>query len=58
MNEEKRILITGGSGFIGQHLAQKFVGEGYDVTIFDLQKPMNSYGNFVNGDIFDLNALN
>jgi len=30
-----RILITGGAGFVGFHLASKFVKEGKDVTILD-----------------------
>jgi UDP-glucose 4-epimerase len=29
------ILITGGAGFIGGHLAERFVSEGHDVTVFD-----------------------
>ena len=31
----KKILITGGAGFIGSHLAKKLVGLGYDVAIID-----------------------
>lgn len=31
----QRILITGGSGFIGLHLAEFFSSQGYEVTIFD-----------------------
>ncbi|MFA5942644.1 MAG: GDP-mannose 4,6-dehydratase [Candidatus Paceibacterota bacterium] len=30
-----KILITGGAGFIGSHLAEKLVGEGHDVLILD-----------------------
>lgn len=29
------ILITGGAGFIGSNLADRFAGEGYDVLIYD-----------------------
>ena len=29
----KKILITGGSGFIGSHLTRKCVKEGYKVAI-------------------------
>jgi UDP-glucose 4-epimerase len=29
------ILVTGGAGFIGGHLAENFVRDGHDVTVFD-----------------------
>src|SRR5215207_4198911 len=31
----KRALITGGAGFIGSHVADLFIAEGYDVEIID-----------------------
>ena len=31
--KNKKILVTGGSGFIGSHLTQKLVAYGSDVTI-------------------------
>ncbi|TAE01264.1 MAG: SDR family oxidoreductase [Bacteroidetes bacterium] len=31
----KRVLITGGAGFIGSHLCDKFVKEGYEVIAMD-----------------------
>lgn len=34
-----KILITGGSGFIGTHLAQNFIQAGHDVTILSRSKP-------------------
>jgi UDP-glucose 4-epimerase len=30
-----RILVTGGAGFIGGHLAERFVREGHDVVVLD-----------------------
>jgi len=55
------VLITGGAGFIGSHLADKLIDEGFDVRILDnLQKPVhmkgipeyiNSKVNFVLGDV-------
>jgi UDP-glucose 4-epimerase len=35
MSEKKRILITGGAGFIGSHLAEDLVNSGYSVKIID-----------------------
>src|SRR3954469_1849291 len=31
----KRVLVTGGAGFIGSHVADLFLAEGWDVTIVD-----------------------
>lgn len=33
---QKRILITGGVGFLGVHLARMFLKNGYSVTLFDI----------------------
>lgn len=30
-----RVLITGGAGFLGSHLAARFLAEGYDVLVLD-----------------------
>ena len=31
----KKVLITGGAGFIGSNLAKKLITNNYDVTILD-----------------------
>lgn len=33
--EKKRILITGGAGFLGSHLCDRFINEGYHVMAMD-----------------------
>jgi UDP-glucose 4-epimerase len=33
------ILITGGAGFIGGHLAESFISDGHDVTVLDSLEP-------------------
>ncbi len=35
MSENKRVLITGGAGFIGSHIALKLIDKGYEVTVLD-----------------------
>ena len=35
MNKAERVLVTGGAGFIGSHLVDKLITEGYNVRILD-----------------------
>lgn len=35
MNRKKRILITGGAGFLGSHLCDRFIAEGMEVIAMD-----------------------
>ena len=35
MSNNKKVLITGGAGFIGSHIALKLIEKGYEVTILD-----------------------
>jgi len=38
------ILVTGGAGFIGGHLAESFVKEGHNVTALDILEPFYDLG--------------
>ena len=40
----KKILITGATGFIGSHLAELCVEQGFDVMAFDRYNPNNHWG--------------
>ena len=40
----KKILITGGTGFIGSHLAEFFAKKKYKVTVFDRYNPNYNLG--------------
>jgi nucleoside-diphosphate-sugar epimerase len=48
-----KILITGGSGFIGSHLSTLLKNQKHQLTIYDLNPPQDSDLNFVSGDILD-----
>lgn len=48
MTEKKRILITGAAGFLGSHLCDRFVKEGYHVIGMD---------NLITGDLRNIEHL-
>lgn len=55
----KKILVTGGNGFIGSHVVDNLVEKGFEVTIFDRfkNKPHRNDVNFYLGDIKDRDAV-
>jgi len=62
----RTVFITGGAGFIGSHLTERLIAEGYKVNIFDnLHRNAIKYSDILNhpdvkftqGDILDLGAL-
>ena len=33
--DRKRILVTGGAGFVGSHLCERLLGQGHDILCVD-----------------------
>ena len=62
-----RVLVTGGAGFIGSHLVDRFLREGFQVRILDslelrihphgLPRYLPAAAEFIHGDVTDRNAL-
>lgn len=50
-----KVLVFGGSGFLGSHVADALSDAGHEVTIFDLVKStwLRSDQKFVSGDLLD-----
>jgi dTDP-L-rhamnose 4-epimerase len=62
-----RVLVTGGAGFIGSHLVDRFIGDGFQVRILDSLDPrvhplgrpryVPAAAEFLHGDVTDRNVL-
>jgi dihydroflavonol-4-reductase len=50
-----RILVTGGSGFIGQHLVSTLVASGHQTRVLDLRPPRRAVSNvqYIKGSVLD-----
>lgn len=60
----KKILVTGGAGFIGSNLTKKLVEDGHEVIVFDnllrgnkISKEIMGKITFIKGDIRNFDAL-
>ena len=48
MNRKPKVLITGGAGFLGSHLSDRFLDEGYEVVVMD---------NLITGNLANISHL-
>ena len=58
-SSSKKALVTGGAGFLGRHIINQLIENGYKVIAYDLSKPESLPPNveFVKGDVLNLEKL-
>jgi UDP-glucose 4-epimerase len=58
-NDEKSVLVIGGSGFLGSHVADRLTEAGYDVRIFDGKHSpwLRPQQQMIVGDLLDEEAV-
>ena len=53
-----KVIITGGSGFIGSHVVDEVLAAGHEVVIYDTEAPrFGQKCGYVRGDIRDIDRL-
>lgn len=58
METKRTALITGGSGYLGSHLAKALKKDGWYVIVLDLKSTLNKYVDlFIAGDVCDSDKL-
>ncbi len=63
MNKQKKILLTGGAGYIGSHVCNLLLDKGFEVTVVDSlvtgdEKLIPRKAKFINCDISDEKKIN
>jgi UDP-glucose 4-epimerase len=56
----EKVLVIGGGGFLGSHVADQLSNKGYEVILFDIKPSIYQSGNqkMIVGDIVDREAVN
>lgn len=59
---QKKVLVTGGAGYIGGHLVHELIKTGYEVVVLDnlstgKRENIHSHATFIEGDLADTNLL-
>ncbi len=60
MAKKNNVLLIGGEGFLGSHISNELINQGYFVTILDIKKKnilKNKKLKYVQGDVADLKIL-
>ena len=55
---KKKILLTGGSGDLGRVLSPILIDKGWNVLRFDLRRPQDQHGQYLQGSVLDRDAIN
>ena len=59
MDRGKKVIVFGGSGFLGSHVADSLTKRGFDVTIFDIKESsyLQDTQSMIVGDILDQDQI-
>ena len=55
-----RVIVTGGTGFVGQHLCASLLDDGAEVFVFSVDPPPRGMGeryHYIHGDLCDENTI-